>query len=293
MRAGGSGMSELDAAARDRSGGLLLLGKVDARHDVVDVLDHPEELGVPVLARVRERVDDLAPNGAGVGAEDDDAIPEEDGLLDEMRDEEDRREARQALREEPVDLGAQGLRRQHVERRERLVHAEQLGAAHEGARDPDALLHSARELLRKRARVARESHGRQDGLHALVRVAGVGGAARDPDADVLLDGEPRESAKFWKTTAAPGWMPTSGLPCCSTTPEVGGMSPIRMRRSVDFPQPDGPRTATTSFGRTSKSTPSRMTRASALVLEDLVDASGRGDRGRGGGHRARAHRLRA
>ena len=69
-----------------------------------------------------------------------------------------------------------------------------------------------------------------------------------------------KSAKFWKTTAAPGWMPARGLPCCSTAPDDAGISPMRIRRSVDFPHPEGPRTATTSFGRISKSMPWRMTR---------------------------------
>src|SRR3981081_3511730 len=36
----------------------------------------------------------------------------------------------------------------------------------------------------------------------------------------------------------------------STAPEVAGVSPEAMRSSVDFPQPDGPTTATNSPGAT-------------------------------------------
>src|SRR5262249_9638108 len=68
-----------------------------------------------------------------------------------------------------------------------------------------------------------------------------------------------KSAKFWNTTAAPGWIPDSGAPWTCTVPEVGGMSPIRMRSGVDFPDPEGPRRATVSPFRREKSTSRRTT----------------------------------
>ena len=112
---------------------------------------------LPVLARMGHRVHDLAAHGARIRAHDHDAVAEEHGLLDEMRDEDDRREAARALGEEPIDLGAKQLRREDVERGERLVHAEQLRPAHERAGDSDALLHAARELLREGALVPFEA----------------------------------------------------------------------------------------------------------------------------------------
>ena len=49
-----------------------------------------------------------------------------------------------------VHLRTQRLGGQHVEGGEGLIHAEQLRPADQGARDADALLHAARQLLRIR-----------------------------------------------------------------------------------------------------------------------------------------------
>ena len=37
-----------------------------------------------------------------------------------------------------------------------------------------------------------------------------------------------------------GVWPSSGLPCHNSVPDEGCESPVRMRSSVDLPQPDGP-----------------------------------------------------
>ena len=195
--AGGSGTNGPIAArpGRDGAGAGFLLREVDARDGVVDPLDHPEELGVARLAGVRQRVRDLAADRARVRAEDDDPVGERDGLLDEVRDEEDRGEARVAVGPEAVDLRAQELGRHDVEGRERLVHAEELRPGDEGPRDPDALLHPARELLRRRALVPREADAGDHVLDARggVRLGQV--PPRQADPDVLLDGEPREEGE--------------------------------------------------------------------------------------------------
>src|SRR4029079_7850109 len=49
--------------------------------------------------------------------------------------------------------------------------------------------------------------------------------------------------------------PTSASPASDTSPSVGVSSPAMMLRSVDFPQPDGPITATNSAVAIEKSTP--------------------------------------
>jgi hypothetical protein len=109
-----------------------------------------------------------------------------------VRDDQDRREPRLSVRPEAVDLGAERLRRQHVERGEGLVHAEQLGTADERARDPDALLHAARELLRVRLLGAREADLLDRVRDAVARVLLRQRTAVQADADVLLDRQPRE-----------------------------------------------------------------------------------------------------
>ena len=49
----------------------------------------------------------------------------------------------------------------------------------------------------------------------------------------------------WNATESPAWRKVSdgGAPAMSIRPEVGVSSPAIMRRSVDFPQPDGPTSA--------------------------------------------------
>src|SRR5215467_1593567 len=52
-------------------------------------------------------------------------------------------------------------------------------------------------------------------------------------------------------------MPCSGLPRRNVSPELASISPDMMRKQVDLPDPDGPRSATTSPSRTERLTPSR------------------------------------
>jgi hypothetical protein len=56
------------------------------------------------------------------------------------------------------------------------------------------------------------------------------------------------SAKFWNTIATCGSASSTGFPCQSTCPLEGFVSPVRIRSSVDLPQPEGPSTAMISPG---------------------------------------------
>ncbi len=170
----------------------LLLGQVDAGDDVVDLLHHPEKFRVPVLAGMRQRVDDLLLDRSGVRAEDDDAVAEIHRLVDQVRDHQDGRQRARAVRPEPVDLGPQQLRREDVERRERLVHAEELRAADERPGDPHALLHPARKLLREGPLDSPEPHALDRRLDEGVLLGLGQRPAVQPDAHVLLDRQPRE-----------------------------------------------------------------------------------------------------
>jgi hypothetical protein len=55
-----------------------------------------------------------------------------------------------------------------------------------------------------------------------------------------------KSAKLWKTIETFGLAPAIGSPRQSTLPAEGFESPVRIRRSVDFPEPEGPNSATIS-----------------------------------------------
>ena len=61
------------------------------------------------------------------------------------------------------------------------------------------------------------------------------------------------SAKLWKTMATFGDSSPSGLPCQNTAPDEGCESPLRMRSSVDLPQPEAPSKAMIFPGSMAKS----------------------------------------
>src|SRR5256886_11425357 len=60
-------------------------------------------------------------------------------------------------------------------------------------------------------------------------------------------------AGSWKTTARLGSGPSTGAPFAHAWPRVGRSKPATMLRSVDLPQPEGPRIAANSLGATAKS----------------------------------------
>ncbi len=64
------------------------------------------------------------------------------------------------------------------------------------------------------------------------------------------------STGLWKTMPTSSGGSVTARPSMRISPEVGGIRPATSFRSVDFPQPDGPTTATNS--------PSRMSRSSGF-----------------------------
>jgi hypothetical protein len=62
-----------------------------------------------------------------------------------------------------------------------------------------------------------------------------------------------KSAKLWKTIETLICTEPIGLPCQKTSPADGAESPESMRSSVDFPDPEGPSSATISPGTIDRS----------------------------------------
>ncbi len=137
-------------------------GEMFGDDDVVELLDHFQEGGRLVVARVGEVVvDDLA-DMAGARAHDDDAVGEEDGFFDDVGDDHDGFEVGDAAglggrswprlrrrgRSRGDRLRSGGFGGEDVECGERFIHAEEFGAAGEGAGDADALFHAAGEFFR-------------------------------------------------------------------------------------------------------------------------------------------------
>src|SRR5262249_51378442 len=78
-----------------------------------------------------------------------------------------------------------------------------------------------------------------------------------------------KSAASWNTTLRRGSGRLTGSPRKRTSPRVGPSKPATMLRSVDLPQPDGPRTAANSLGATSRSIASSATSRPVRPLNSL------------------------
>ena len=138
---------------------------------------------------MRDRHGDVGLDAAGARAHHDDAARHEDRLLDVVRDEQHRGllafpDREQELLHQPARLV--------VERAERLVEQQDLGRVGERAGDRRALLHAARQHLRVVALEAFQPH-LADPVPRDRRLLGDRQALlAQPEAHVLLDGEPRE-----------------------------------------------------------------------------------------------------
>ena len=230
----------------------VLLG-VAAGHDPVDVVEQRLELGGAAVAGAVEADRDLGLDAAGVGAEHDDAVGEQDGLLDVVGDDQDRLGGELAARPQLEQLAAEVLGGEDVERAERLVHEQDVRLDDQRAGEAHALAHAAGELLGVGGLEAVEA----DQVDRAERAPGALGApaCRAPR------GRARRSAGRSARAAAR----SSGRPCrrrgwCRRTaargrarrPPLGGISPAMQRSSVDLPEPERPSSATISPSRTSQ-----------------------------------------
>ena len=91
---------------------------------------------------------DLADDAAGIGREQQDAVAHQHRFLDVVGDEDDALDRQLAVAPQVEEVGAQGFRREHVERRERLVHQQNVGMHDERAGEADALAHAAGKFAR-------------------------------------------------------------------------------------------------------------------------------------------------
>jgi len=108
-------------------------------------VDHEgfDDIGEAV-ARMRQVDLELDRDASGVGREDQDAVAHQDRFLDVMRHHQHRLDREPAVGPEVNEVGTQRLRGQHVQRRERLVHQEEVGMHDERTGKSDALSHAAR-----------------------------------------------------------------------------------------------------------------------------------------------------
>jgi len=123
------------------------LRRVALGHARVDVVHQLAEARVLAVAWLRQVDPDLAHDAAGIGGEHQDAVAHQDRLLDVVGNHQDRFDLHATFAPEVEQVGAQGLGGQHVQRREGLVHQEDVRVDHQGAGQADTLTHAAGELL--------------------------------------------------------------------------------------------------------------------------------------------------
>src|SRR5690348_4809106 len=90
------------------------------------------------------------------------------------------------LRQDPQQLVAHSQAHERIERRERLVHIENLGLYHQSARELRTLEHPAGQLVR----VAVLEAGQADELRVSIRECAAGGVPVETEHQVLALGEP-------------------------------------------------------------------------------------------------------
>ena len=141
---------------------------------------------------MRQRIGDLGRDAPGMGGQHQDAVAHQHRLLDVVRHHQDRFDVEPLLVPEVEQVGAQRLRRQHVERRERLVHQQDLRLHDQRARKTDALAHAAGKLLGIGGFEAVEPDG-VDGLQRALAGLDLADARRArPDLHIVEHGQPGE-----------------------------------------------------------------------------------------------------
>jgi len=182
---------------------MLMIGCFSGRdvglgEDFVDVVDElGEGLGFAVsgLGHLDQEV---GADVAGIAAEHDDAIGEQDGFFNVVGDQEDGLGGHGLVGPELEQFRAEVLGGEHVEGAEGLVHEENLRLDDEGAGKADALLHAAGELLGVSSFKAVEADGVKH-LHAAgAALDGVDAASLKRGLDIFKDREPGEEREALK-----------------------------------------------------------------------------------------------
>ena len=117
------------------------------REHLVDVVHQLRKGRRLAIARLRQRHRKIRANVARIPPQNHNAIGQQHGFLNIVRNQKHRLRGHGLLGPKLQQFAAQVLSRQHVERRERLIHKENFGLNHQRASESDALPHSARKLL--------------------------------------------------------------------------------------------------------------------------------------------------
>ena len=160
------------------------------RHAGIDAVDELPEGRIETIARMRQVDLDLGGDAAGIGREHQDAVAHQHRFLDVVRHHQHRLDRQPAFDPEIDQVGAQRLGGQHVERRERLVHQQQVGMHHQRAGKADALAHAARQFLGVGGFEAVEADQVDRRQRARAALGAVDAERLQPEFDVLQHRQP-------------------------------------------------------------------------------------------------------
>ena len=163
--------------------------------DLVDVVDELGEGGGFAVAGVGERDLEVGADVAGIAAEHDDAVGEQDGFFDIVGDDEDGLCGDGLLLPEFEEFRAEVFGRQHVQRAEGLVHEEDFGLDDQGAGEADALAHAARKFFGIRRLEAVETNGIEDLEREAAALGGLDATGFERGFDVFEDRQPGKEGK--------------------------------------------------------------------------------------------------
>jgi hypothetical protein len=166
--------------------------RVPLGHHPVDLVHQLVELRGPAAARPGQRVAHVGADPAGVGAQHQDAVGEQDGFLDVVRHHHEGLGREALALPQLQQLTAQVLRGQHVQGAERLVHQQGRGLDHQRPGEADALAHAARQLLGVGGLVTVQADDVDGPQRALGPLGGGHPAGLQAQLHVLLHGEPRQ-----------------------------------------------------------------------------------------------------
>ena len=206
-----------------------------------------------------------------------DAVADLQGFVEVVRDEDDR--LLEALLE-AQHLVLHLAPDQRVERRERLVEDQHFGIDGERPREADALLHAAAQLVGVRGLDRREPDDGEQLARAFVALTLSTPCTSRPYATLSITVRCGKSPKCWKTIATFvrrsarscfASAPSTSWPQSVIVPDVGSISLVTQRTSVDLPLPERPMTTKTSPRLTSN----EMSR-DATVQPVLAISSARG-----------------
>ncbi len=165
-------------------------GNVGPGEHLVDVVDELREWLGFAVARLRKLDAKIGADVAGIAAEHDDAIGQQDGFLDVVGHDEDALGGHGLLGPELEQFAAQVFGREHVEGGEGLVHEEHFGLDDESAGKADALLHAAGEFLGVCGLKAVEADGIEHVHAAGAALFGIDAASLEWRFNVFKHGEP-------------------------------------------------------------------------------------------------------